>query len=195
MSKRDKFVFFKLKHTSMKIIGHHVCNNNGLIEDIEKQGPFLSVYLEEDEKQHKFLGTGYYFWDNNIGMAHAYGQKIYRRRYYIFEGELVLEDDSFLDLVGNRSDMLWFQEIMKRFEQLKNTERWTIGNFIEFLKRKNLLPYKAIRAIDNSITPKEIIKFINDRPNFTHLNPIFIICLLEKDETILKSFKHLKTYP
>ena len=178
----------------MKTIGHHVCNNQGLIEDIEKQGPFLSVYLEEDEKQHKFLGTGYYFWDNNIGMAHAYGQKVYRRRYHIFEGKLELDTDLILDLVGNRSDMLWFQEIMKRFEALRNTEKWTLGNFIEFLKRKNLFPYKAIRAIDNSITPKEVIKFINERPNFTNLNPIFIICLLDKQPDMLVSFEHIKTF-
>jgi hypothetical protein len=179
----------------MKTTGHHVCNNQGLIEEIEKQGPFLSVHLEDEEKQHKFLGTGYYFWDNNIGMAHAYGQKIYRRRYYIFESDLVFEDELFLDLVGNRNDMLWFQTLMKRFERFKHTEKWTIGNFIEFLKSKNLLPFNAIRAIDNSVNSKEILQFVATRPNYTNLNPVFIICLLDKNSSVIKSFKHLKTFP
>jgi hypothetical protein len=179
----------------MRIIGHHTCSKQGAITDIEKQGPFLSTYISEDIKQHKFLGTGFYFWDNNIGMAHAHGQKNYKRKYYIFQAELELESEIFLDLVGNRIDMLWFQEIMKRFEHIKEAENWTIGSFIEFLKRLGIFTYKAIRAIDNSIDPKEVIKFIDTRDNFTNLNPVFIVCLLDNNDAMLKSFTHFKTYP
>ena len=179
----------------MRIIGHHTCNNQGTISEIEKQGPFLSIHLAGDETQQKFLGTGYYFWDNNIGMAHAYGQKIYKRKYYIFQAELELETDDFLDLVGNRIDMLWFQEVMKRFEHIKDAQNWTIGSFIEFLKRKGIFTHKAIRAMDNSIDPKEMIKFVDNRPNFTNLSPIFIVCLLEKNDIIIKPFTHFKTFP
>ena len=179
----------------MRIIGHHTCSKQGTISNIEKQGPFQSTYVAEDRRQHKFLGTGYYFWDNNINMAHAHGQKNYKRKYHIFQAELELETDIFLDLVGNRIDMLWFQDIMKRFEHIEEVENWTIGSFIEFLKQKGLFDYKAIRAIDNSINPKEMIKFVDNRDNFTNLNPIFIVCLLEISDKIMKSFSHLKTFP
>ncbi len=179
----------------MRIIGHHTCSKLGTISDIERNGPFLSTYVKDDNKQHKFLGTGYYFWDNNIGMAHAHGQNNYRRKYYIFQSELELETDIFLDLVGNRIDMLWFQDVMKRFEHIKEVEDWTIGSFIEFLKKRGFFKHKAIRAIDNSINSKEIIKFIDNRDNFTNLNPIFIVCLLEVNDKLLKSFTHFKTFP
>jgi hypothetical protein len=179
----------------MRIIGHHTCDKQGTINEIEKQGPFLSTYVAEDNRQHKFLGTGYYFWDNNIGMAHAHGQRNYKRKYYIFRAELELKTEIFLDLVGNRIDMLWFQDVMARFEHFKEAENWTIGSFIEFLKSKGFFSYKAIRAIDNSIDPKEVIKFIDDRPNFTNLSPVFIVCLLESNGKIIKSFTHYKTFP
>jgi hypothetical protein len=179
----------------MQIVGHHTCSKQGTIADIERQGPFLSTHVAADTKQHKFLGTGYYFWDNNIGMAHAHGQRNYKRKYYIFQAELELETEFFLDLVGNRIDMLWFQAVMQRFEHFKEAENWTLGSFLEFLKRKGFLPHKAIRAIDNSIDAKEIVQFVENRPNFTNLNPVFIVCLLENNSKFIKSFTHFKTFP
>lgn len=179
----------------MRIIAHHTCLKQGTISDIERHGPFLSTHLEEDTQKHKFLGTGYYFWDNNIGMAHAHGQRNCKRKYYIFQAELDLEEDVFLDLVGNRIDMLWLQEVIARFKRYEGAENWKIGSFIEFLKQKGLFSYKAIRAIDNSIDPKEMIKFVENRDNFTNLNPVFIVCLLELSDKIIQSFTHFKTFP
>ncbi len=180
----------------MKIIGHHTCSSNGLITEIEKQGPFASTHIDEDQKKHKFLGSGFYFWDNNVNMAHAHGQKNYKRKYFIFEAELNLLDDWFLDLAGNRIDMIRFQEIMSKLKEIDiNTQNWTLAHFIEFLKSKEKFPYRAIRAIDTSIDPKDVVKFVSDRSNFINLNPIFIICLLDKEQDIILSFKHIKTFP
>jgi hypothetical protein len=164
----------------MKIIGHHTCSKTGNIQEIEAVGPFISTHIEADSQSHKFLGTGYYFWDNNIGMAHSHGQKNYRRKYYIFEAELNVEDDTFLDLAGNRIDMIHFQEIMSILSEVEETKNWTLAHFIEFLKRKGQFSYRAIRAMDTSIDPQEILKFVPDRSNFINLNPIFIVCLLDK---------------
>ena len=180
----------------MKIIGHHTCSSEGSISEIKNEGPFLSEHIDEDSKKHKFLGTGYYFWDNNIGMAHSHGQKNYKRKYFIFEAELNLIDDLFLDLAGNRIDMLRFQEIMSKLSEIESsTQSWTLAHFIEFLKSKNKFPYRSIRAIDTSINPKEVLKFVPDRKNFINLNPIFIVCLLDKRSDIILSFKHIKTFP
>lgn len=180
----------------MKIVGHHTCNREGSIPEIEKNGPFLSVHKTEDERLHKFLGTGYYFWDNNLGMAHSHGQNNYKRSYYIFESELNLDDDLFLDLAGNRIDMINFQEIIAKLKAFDNSvESWTIAHFIEFLKTKSQFPYRAVRAIDTSITPKDVMKFVPDRNNHINLNPIFIVCLLDKELDQVTSFKHIKTFP
>ncbi len=179
----------------MKIIGHHTCSKIVNIEDIERDGPFLSTHIDNDQNQHKFLGTGYYFWDNNIGMAHSHGQKNHKRRYHIFESQLDLDDNTFLDLAGNRIDMLFFQEIIEKLKQIESTQNWTIGHFIEFLKRQNKFPFRAIRAIDSSINPKEAIRFVPNRVNFINLNPIFIVCLLDKNKYQIIVFKHIKTFP
>lgn len=179
----------------MKIIGQHTCSKTGNKDSIEQTGPFLSIHVESDKHQHKFLGTGYYFWDNNIGMAHAHGQRNYKRKYYIFEAELHLAKEIFLDLAGNRIDMLFFKDMMERLDRMMDTTDWTLAHYIEFLKRNNKFPFRAIRAIDNSINPRDIVLFVQNRPNFTNLNPIFIVCLLDKQVDILKSFKHLKTFP
>lgn len=179
----------------MKITGHHTCSSDGDITAIELNGPFLSTHIEIDYKQNKFLGTGYYFWDNNLGMAHSHGQNNYKRKYYIFEAELNLNENTFYDLAGNRADMLHFQEIINKLQEFEETKNWGIGHYIEFLKRKNTFPYRAIRAIDTSIKPKEVISFVPERKNFTNLNPIFIVCLLDKEDDLIKSFKHIKTFP
>lgn len=178
----------------MKIIGHHTCNKTDNIQEIEIAGPFFSTHIENDPIHQKFLGTGYYFWDNNIGMAHSHGQKNYKRKYYIFESELNLIEDSFLDLAGNRIDMIRFQDIMTKLKEAEETQDWTLAHFIEFLKRKKMFPYRAIRAVDTSIDPKEVIKFVPDRRNFINLNPIFIVCLLDKQADLIYSFKHIKTH-
>jgi hypothetical protein len=182
-------------HEKMKIIGQHTCSKTNNIQEIEQTGPFLSTHVDTDERQHKFLGTGYYFWDNNIGMAHAHGQRNYKRKYYIFESELHLETEFFLDLAGNRMDMLFFQELMAQLKNVVDTQNWTLAHFIEFLKRHHQFPYRAIRAIDSSINPKEMLQFVPNRPNSINLNPVFIVCLLDNRKDMIKSFKHLKTFP
>ena len=183
----------------MKIVGHHACANKGENPQvIEFQGPFFSEHVEGNSRQYKFLGSGYYFWDNNKGMAHAHGQANYRRKYHIFEGEIVIEEDTFLDLAGNRIDMLHFQELMARLHQeIKESKTWGIAQFIAFFQKKNLFPYRAIRAVDTNSKPKEkdLVFFVPDRTNIINLNPIFILCLLDTKTDMLISFKHLVTFP
>ncbi|MVM34386.1 hypothetical protein GO755_30420 [Spirosoma sp. HMF4905] len=182
----------------MRIIGYHTCKKEGKIEEIEASGPFWSTHEPDDPAKHKFLGSGYYFWDNNKGMAHSYGKATYRRKYYIFEAELKLTEENFFDLVGNRIHMLAFMELVEKFKaNYEASERWPVGAFIEFLKSKGIFPYKAIRALDSSIGIREITKFdfASQHDAFTNLSPIYIVCLLELDNTILTSFKFNTEFP
>ncbi len=182
----------------MKIIGYHTCSKKGDITEIEEKGAFYSEHIEEEPNNHKFLGSGYYFWDNNIGMAHSHGQNAYKRKYHIFKAELNLGEDAFLDLAGNRIDMLNFQEIINKLREAnKEVENWTLAHFITFLQSKAKFPYRSIRAIDagSHLKDADKLKFVDDRNNFTNLNPVFIVCLLDKEKDLVISFQHFKTFP
>lgn len=180
----------------MKTIGHHTCSKKNGNAFVLAYSPFLSEY-NESGKALKFLGSGYYFWDDNIEMAHNWGRVHFHCNYYIIECELHLKSEIFLDLVGNRSHLRYFKQLIKKFEEYGfSRSKWTIGAFIEFLKSKEkdmpgIFPFKAIRSIDNSVIPKNknTIQFVDNKPNYTNLDPRLVICLIEKNDVILQSKK------
>jgi len=178
----------------LKTIGHHTCKKEGSKEKVLKEAPYIAEYNYEKDKL-QFLGTGYYFWDNNIKMAQFWGKNHYNNNYYILECDLNLEKPYFIDLVGNRGDILYFYKLINTFKKNDSYDKkWTIGHFIEFLKNKNneidgIFPFKAIRAIDFKPTKKKkfIFNFTRKRNNYTFLNPKIIICLIQKNNVILQS--------
>jgi hypothetical protein len=184
----------------MRIIAHHTCDSKGEKGLTEIVGPFLSIHNEESPKM---LGTGYYFFDNHKVAAHTHGKNRYKRQYHIFEAELILTEDIFLDLVGNRIDMIWFQEMMKFFRPNLKDREWRVGHFIEFLKKKDAFPYKAIRAVDSSIDVEDLknevdkaeVYYFEGKKKFLNISPIFTICLVQNDNSIIKYFKHIHSNP
>lgn len=180
----------------MKTIGHHTCSKKNGREYVLKKAPFFSSYNEKCNSL-KFLGSGYYFWDDNIGMAHHWGRTYYRKRYFIVESKLNLPGGIFLDLVGNRKHLRYFSEMIEKFNAKGfGRPHWTMGAFIEFLKSKEknipgIFPFKAIRAIDNSVAPKNknTIQFVDNKQNYTNLDPRLVICVTEKNSVILQSKK------
>lgn len=183
----------------MKTIGHHTLENQANYKDLEQAGPILAEY-EPKENKLPFLGSGYYFWDDNFEMAMYWGRVKYKGNHYIFEGNLNLDDETFLDLVGSRSNMNLFRELLARFKKFNNGREWPIGKFIEFLKSleakeeyKGIFPFQSFRAIDTSAKIIAKYRFSEDRNNFTDLNPRIVICLVEKNNLNLPAFK--KIYP
>jgi hypothetical protein len=183
----------------MQITGHHTCKKTGNPAEIKK--PFFASHGSE-ESDKKFLGSGYYFWDNNIGVAHWWGQKNYQKKYYIFEGNINATKGIFLDLVGNRDHILLLQEMMQLLMPYNTApdKKWKLGNFIELCKSleqkqeyKGIFPFQLIRAVDSTFEPKEKIEFIEGNKHFLNLNPVFIVCLLDLSPQILSSFKHIRT--
>lgn len=107
-----------------------------------------------------------------------------------------LPDEIFLDLAGNRIDMIWFQDVIEKLKLANpETKDWKITHFIEFLKSKNVFNYRAVRAIDSGAIPKKTLQFTDSRKNYSNLNPVFIVCTLDKNPDIIPFFKHIKTYP
>lgn len=179
----------------MNTIGHHTVQNLGNFKQLEQNGPILAEYNPVNKKL-PFLGKGYYFWDYNYEMALYWGKQRYNGKCYIFEGELSVQDNLFLDLVGRRQDMELFKRLMDRFKKFNNNNDWPIGKFIEFMKNLNaqqkyngIFPYKIIRAIDSSAKNMTKHYFSEGKKNWIELNPRMVICLIEKNNLNLTSFK------
>jgi len=185
----------------MKTKGHHTLENRGNADRIKQ--PSLSKYKGEDDPHNPFLGEGYYFWDNNIGMAHEWGRIRYPTKgYYIFEGSLSLEDKFLFDLVGNRSDQIRIKELFKFFVAKTGKKDFDLAQFFEVLKfvvkykpqkNINIFPYKYIRAVDNSKRTLDTIRFNMGKEPYTNLSPVYLICLFELNELALQRF--FRIYP
>ena len=133
-------------------------------------------------------------------MAHSWGAKMYRRKYYIFESEIDTSNVGFLDLVGNRKDMLWLEDTCKFLAQQKpEIVDWDISRIIDYLrfletKKKGAFDFEIIRAVDLSIEPKRKTPFTKANSSFTNLTPVIIVCLT-KLEGIMEDFKLIREKP
>lgn len=173
-----------------KTIAHQTLENRNNNEDVEANGPFS---VEDPTKS--FLGEGYYFWDNHIELAKWWGKFHCRDKYIICESEFEIEKTDFLDLVGSREDQIHFSNLMKQL----NMEGQALGKIIGALKDlekedKGIFSYKAIRAVDNKAKKSfEQIQYKfseeKNKPSYSVFNPMYMICLLEKNDVILQSYK------
>ncbi len=183
----------------IKDIGHHTCSSKGGEKFVIREAPFLS--------EHGFLGKGYYFWQNNLEFAKIWGHRHYNGKYYVLEFELNVYYDELLDLVGNRTQMMQFKNLIysikqKLAEKFKNTpekkvaiDEWGIGEIIEYLKRKNIFEYKIIKAVDYRVSYRHLGKesFLRNKKNFIFLNPRIFYCFIEKNNLYFSNKKLIYT--
>jgi len=180
----------------LKTIGHHTCKADGGTDFVLKNAPFRS--LKKRGGDFPFLGEGYYFWDNNIERAHIWGKQRYNKKYYILECGIELTGDTFLDLVGNRADMIWFSYLYHKLSaEFDKGQHWHIGDFIELLKKlhignqyKGIFPWKIIRVVDLAKTghvKQDPLKFVHQKRNYTDLSPIIVICIYDIRELLLSN--------
>lgn len=168
---------------------HHTCKKEGGRENVEKESPFFAEH-NPDEGKFQFLGSGYYFWDNNFELSKLWGKGHYKNDYFVVEFEFDLKTDECLDLVGNRYHQLFIVNYLKKFEARGyNREKWSLCQCLEFLKELNkkddtIFPFKLIRAVDllnHTEYQKQFSrKFVNNKKNYLILNPKMVICALEK---------------
>jgi hypothetical protein len=173
-----------------RTIGHQTLKNKNNVKYVENNGPF-SV----EDVSSSFLGAGHYFWDNHIDLAHWWGKRHCKGKYYICQCEIEVDEFYFLDIVGNRQDQINLKELIEKL----NIDHLTIGEIMEVLKEiqkeeptSNIFPYKAIRAIDYDNKPsfyQNLYMFKKNNNSYSILAPIYIICLLEKNELILPPYK------
>src|SRR5437762_1200734 len=102
----------------MDIIGHHVCKKDGGIEFVEKEGPFISEHKPDENEP--FLGTGFYYWDDDRDTAKWWGNLpngAYKGCFYIIESRLIVKTNIFFDLVGNKQHMKLFVQMAIKYRQ------------------------------------------------------------------------------
>ncbi len=180
--------FVKIGFLELETKGYHIVEDRDNIEEIIENGPFPT------EDKDPYLGFGIYFWDNNLSSAKWWGDNRYKgKKYLICEADLDLIPGKFLDLVGDMGAINYFRECLKKFKRTN----WTLGQAIEFLKDLNnthegIFPYKSIRAVDLKYVVNRVYFTMRTR-SFTSLNPVFIICVMEKDEQI-KNFSVLNRH-
>lgn len=176
-------------------VGHHVCENTGE-PDVRKNAPYPS------SRNNAFLSDGYYFWEDNEPLAKDWGGKTYLikgKSYFVCQFSITCNQDEFYDLVGNRSHQRHLLSIRKFLTQRRqNLHGWPIGKIIDFLREANRsndpeyesfkgqFEYAAIRAVDVEYKFAKVqYKFSKELPNFTDLNPCYIICVIALNKVVL----------
>jgi hypothetical protein len=166
----------------MQTIGYHTLEDRGNYIPIEETGPKPCSHSKA------WLGHGYYFWDSNIYWAHDWGRNY--AKYMIFEGEIEIDENTY-DLLGNISHKLEFAEMsydLKRKNNLKPEANVIVAQVIEYIKKFVGFDYNSIRAADYP-ERTSIISFGGKRGEFMYLNERAQICLINKNNLSLPSFK------
>lgn len=188
-------VYIFEKTTCLKTIGHHTCSCDGGFERVLQDGPFEAIHNTE-QNQFQFLGTGYYFWENNIDMAKAWGRIRYGGDYYVLALDFELLEESCFDLVGNRTHQLFLIECIKTLWHKRGVKRneWNLSECVQFLRKINKLdvrifPFQLVRTMDlyNHLTSslQFKLKYLSNKENYTIVNPKIVICSFSKGALLL----------
>lgn len=163
---------------------YHTVEDRSNPDDIEESAPFKCT--------KGWLGDGYYFWDTFIINAHWWGDHCYNGSYIICKTEYKIEDNEFLDLVGNTSQMEEFRNIVNTIKEEYCAEKdITVPFVIKWLQNKKLFRYKAIRA--NGVRSKSNknaeytanIRFTEGNHAYLDLCPPIQVCVIDKSILVL----------
>lgn len=144
---------------------------------------------DDPEELKEWLGSGYYFWDTFIELAHWWGRVHYKikkhKPYAICETTLNCDDNEILDLVGNLGQV---KDVRDIYGQMLNCPQYQGKSFraqtvIDYIRNTLKAPYKAVRVYgENSSQDKQIkkhrLKFSSNA--FLNLCPEVQICVFDK---------------
>ena len=161
------------------------------IDEVEMGGPFPCNH------RGAWLGTGCYLWDTRYEWALDWGRFAYQNRgknFIIGRCQVDLSKECF-DLFGNVGHQVEFQkiiEVMLKSGKIKNEKDKLVANIIEFMKRKDIFPYKSIRAADMHNVKKYYFRVdskTNEPKEYMMINQRVQICVIAKKDVILLPFK------
>lgn len=182
----------------MKFTVHHTCKKDGGEDEVLKKSPFPSIYKPKEGKK-PFLGEGFYFWDYNIEYAKVWGKNHYNNEYYVCEADIEIDhekDGFYLDLVGNRKQLVGFINLLNEFNFVheNGTEGIDLCWIIEYLRDpkkvpSGTFPFQVIRAVDYKNNEQVGLKVVfnenqTGEKSYTILNPRIIISFLCKEKIV-----------
>lgn len=170
----------------MVVTGYQTLEDRDNIDEIETEGPF------ECTRPNAWLGIGYYFWDSKIEWAISWGENAYNKKGMDFViGSCIIDlDKDCFDLFGNVGCQQELVKIISEFKEsglIDENQDLILPNIIEYLKQQGIFPYKSIRSYDNYNPVK--IYFPGNRGEYTEVNQRVQICVIQKENVILTSFK------
>lgn len=145
---------------SLTFTVYHTCHLAGSLDNIFRNSPY-----ECDTNDKQWLGVGYYFWTDSEYFAQKWGEldRKYPKGYVITEYQVEIPEESFLDLVGNVKDQLFFRkQILDYVERMgielnskEDARNIPISKVIDHLRTSSpqdtsTIKYDAIRAMDYS---------------------------------------------
>ena len=153
--------------------------------------PFMA-YHSPEMNRHQFLGSGYYFWENNIEMAMVWGRVRYDDIYFILEVQFDVTEENCFDLVGNRNHQLYLVDCLEKLYKNFgiNRNNWSISQCVYFLRKFNVfnqfvLPFNFFRVVDlhthSTSKTQYALQFLAHRGNYTIINPRIIVCAFQKE--------------
>lgn len=142
------------------IKGFHACSSTGGRKGVFLKAPFLS-----DASKEQWLTQGYYFWTDDDDLAHWWGYQKYKKSYLVVESRITIEDEFFLDLVGNQKQCKLFVTWAKSYIASVNAKGINFASEIGFntddevfisimiqvfrkIARNSFFQFKAVKAAD-----------------------------------------------
>lgn len=174
----------------------HACELNGDPDHILNVAPFLS---EDNDRQ--WLTQGYYFWIEDVDLAHRWGSKSVKGDYVILHASLELETEehkhNYLDLISSPLHIKYFKTLIGAYlnemkEKLGRKYEPTISeviNHYRILAEEDFdaFPFIGISCCDDSTAMKR--KFINSHHSkeLLALNERHQICIFKGFESTIQN--------
>lgn len=163
----------------MKKCLYQTVENRENADEVERDAPYLCANKEA------WLGSGYYFWDTFIELAHQWGKFGYNDNYFVCKVIGEFQEEELLDLVGNTEQICDIREITRKLEETyknKLTTPWVI----EYLKKHTSFGYSIIRAnFEHSFSNLRDyrLRVSADKNKIQYLNlcPAIQCCVLNKE--------------
>lgn len=176
----------------MNLTLYQTLENRDNPEEIENEGPFPCDRLDA------WLGTGYYFWDSHIELAHWWGIKNPKIEEYIICSALVTKSEKLFDLLeGAFRKQLTEAARMILEDGLATIEDLIVPDIIDYLYEEGVFnDYEAIRAygvdsLSEEKSPDSVLRFKFSYKTIAYLDmlPPIQLCLFKRKSLSLRNYK------
>lgn len=147
----------------------------GTQEFIENNGPIYGSF-------NTWLGSGYYFWDGAVELAHWWGKVHCKGSYVICEAMADFDQEVFFDLFGSTADLKVFRQIANILCDKHLLHNITVSAVLNQMRKHTSFPYRVIRARSEHNIPENIkMRFVDRDWGYMNTIPAVQICFFDKD--------------